>query len=88
LTSLNDLLHDIRFAARALRRTPQFTLVAILSLALGLAVTASTIAVVNAYLIQALPFPASDRLYHVVYALPGQPEPRGMTAIDWRSLDS
>src|SRR6185369_7517229 len=44
-------------------------------------------AVVNAYLIRSLPFPSADRLYHVIYAPPGQPEPRGMTAIDWKSLD-
>jgi predicted permease len=83
---MQNIPNDIRFALRALRRTPQFTLVAILSLALGLAVTASTIAVVNSYLIRSLPYPAADRLHHVIYAGPGQPEPRGIAAIDWQGL--
>lgn len=83
---LVDVARDVRFAARALRRDPGFTLVAVLSLALGLAVTASTVAVVNAYLIRSLPYPASDRLYAVMYAPPGPHEPRGMTALDWSSL--
>src|SRR5258706_15958255 len=87
-TWLNNFLPDIRLAARTLGRSLQSTLIAIASLALGLAIAASTIAVVNAYLIRTLPFPAADRLYHVIYAAPGQPEPRGMTTMDWRSLDS
>ena len=83
---LDNISRDIRLAARGLRRAPGFTLVAVLSLALGLAVTASTLAVVNAYLIRSLPYPASDRLYAVMYEPPGPHEPRGMTALDWSSL--
>ncbi|MBI2149989.1 MAG: ABC transporter permease [Acidobacteria bacterium] len=78
---------EIRFAARTLRRAPGFTFVAIASLALGLALAASTTAVTNAYLIRSLPYPAAHRLYAVIYAPPGQPEPRGLTAIDWKPLD-
>lgn len=84
---LGHLVHDLRFAARALRRTPGFTLVTVASLALGLAVTASTLTVVNAYLLRSLPYPASDRLYAVMYAPPGPNEPHGMTAIDWTTLN-
>jgi putative ABC transport system permease protein len=84
---LDAFARDIRFAARALRRTPGFTVVTILSLALGLAFAASTAAVVNAYLIRSLPYPAADRLFHVRYAPPGPWEPRGMSALDWQSVD-
>ena len=87
MTTLEDIGRDVRVAWRTLLRTPGFTLVTIASLGLGLALTASTMAVVNAYLIRSLPFPAADRLYHVIYARPGQPEPRGMALIDWQSLD-
>jgi putative ABC transport system permease protein len=85
-TWLDALVRDVRFAARGLRRTPVFTLVATLSLALGLALTTSTVSVVNAYLIRSLPYPESDRLYHVRYAPPGPWEPSGMTALDWTSV--
>src|SRR5215213_5543303 len=83
---LDALGRDVRFAARGLRRTPGFTLVATLSLALGLALAASTVSILNAYLIRSLPFPESDRLYHVMYAPPGPWEPAGMTALDWTSV--
>ena len=84
---LDALVRDVRFAARGLRRTPVFTLVAIVSLALGLALTTTTVSVVNAYLIRSLPYPNSDRLYHVMYAPPGPWEPRGMTGLDWTSVE-
>jgi len=83
---LDDISRDVRVAARGLGRAPGFTVVAVVSLALGLAVTASTLAVVNAYLIRSLPYPASDRLYAVMYEPPGPHEPSGMTALDWSSL--
>ena len=84
---LDALVRDLRFAARGLRRTPVFTLVAIVSLALGLALTTTTVSVVNAYLIRSLPYPEADRLYHVMYAPPGPWEPHGMTGLDWTSVE-
>ena len=54
---LDGLVRDLRFAARGLRRTPVFTIVVILSLALGFALTATVVAVVNAYLLRTLPIP-------------------------------
>ena len=83
---LGALLRDIRLAARGLRRTPAFTIAAIASLAAGVALAASTISVVNAYLIRSLPYPDAERIYHVRYAPPGPWEPRGMTALDWNSV--
>ena len=83
---LDALWRDVRFAARGLRRTPLFTVVATLSLALGLALTTATVSIVNAYLIRSLPYPESNRLYQVRYAPPGPWEPAGMTALDWTSV--
>jgi putative ABC transport system permease protein len=77
---------DLRLAARALLRAPAFSLVAVLSLALGFALTASIVAIVNAYLIRSLPFPQSDRLYHVNYAPVGEAEPGGLSGFDWTAL--
>jgi len=82
----DDVLRDVRLAARALRATPGFTVAAIASLALGLALTASAVAVVNAYLGRSLPYPHAERLYHVMYAPPGPVEPHGVARIDWRAL--
>src|SRR5687768_1196022 len=84
---LDHLTRDLRLAARTLRRSPGFSLAGIASLAIGFALTASTVAVLNAYLLRSLPFPDADRLYHVMYAPPGPWEPGGMSALDWRTVD-
>ncbi len=81
-----ELASDLVFAARTLRRSPGFAVVAVLSLACGFALAATTMAVVNAYLIRSLPYPGADRLYAVMYAPPGPNEPRGITALDWTLL--
>ncbi|HUR57004.1 MAG TPA: ABC transporter permease [Opitutaceae bacterium] len=83
-----ELWHDVRFAARSLRRTWGFTITAIATLACGLALTAATLAVVNAYLLRAMPYPDAHRIYHLNYAPPGPYEPRGMNAIDWKALNA
>lgn len=83
---LSASIRDVRHAARGLRRTPAFTIAAIGSLALGLALAATTVSVVNAYLLRSLPYADAERIYHVRYAPPGPWEPRGMTALDWTSV--
>jgi predicted permease len=83
---LDAIVRDVRFAARGLLRTPVFTITAMLSLALGLALTATMVSVVNAYLIRTVPYTAVERLYHLRYAPPGPWEPSGMTGLDWSSV--
>ena len=61
-THLPRLAHDLRLAARRLRRRPAFALSAALTLALGIGGAAAAFTVVNAVLLRALPFPAADRL--------------------------
>jgi putative ABC transport system permease protein len=56
------MLQDLRHAARGLIRTPGFTLVAVLTLALGIGATSSMFTVVNRVVFDPLPFPHADRL--------------------------
>lgn len=81
-----NILKDLRHAARLLLRAPAFSVAIIVSLGLGFAISATTMAVVNAYFVRSLPYPAADRLYNVIYAKPGELQPQGLAALDWASL--
>ena len=56
------IVEDLRYAIRALRRSPAFALVAILSLALGIGAASALFSVVYGVLLRSLPFEEPDRL--------------------------
>lgn len=61
------LVQDVRYGARALRRTPAFTTVAVLTLALAIGANSAVFTVVNSVWLRPLPFPESDRLFVASY---------------------
>ena len=60
---LDTIGQDSRHLARSLRRSPGFTIVAVLTLALGIGATTAVLSVVDHVLLHSLPFRDADRLY-------------------------
>jgi predicted permease len=67
---LDSLARDLRYGARALRRTPGFALVSIVVIALGIGVNAALFTVVRSVLLKPLPFRDPQRLVRLYESLP------------------
>ncbi len=79
------LRQDVRLAVRLLRKTPGWTAVAALTVALGIGATAAIFSIVNVVVLRPLPFPHADQLYSVT-ELMGHPKSEMALAGDYFTL--
>src|SRR6266516_6973576 len=61
-------MNDLKFALRQVRKSPGFTLVAVLTLALGIGANTAIFSVVEGTLLRPLPFPHAERLVRIYEA--------------------
>ena len=85
---MQSLLQDFRYAFRQLRKSPGFTAVAVVTLALAIGANSAIFSVIDAVLLRPLPFRAPDRLVVVKPTEPGRHDDIGVsypTFLEWRA---
>jgi predicted permease len=86
---IENLLFDLRYAIRMLRRSPGFSFIAIATIALGIGATTAIYSVIDATLLHPLPYPNPAELVRVQDDLPGVgAQDIGISVPEWRDLEN
>ncbi len=85
---MGSIRQDLTYAFRTLWRSPAFTIVAILTLAIGIGANTAIFSFVDAVLLKPLPYANADRIVRVLEKPPGEPDARNgistLNFLDWQ----
>lgn len=85
---METIWNDFKYGWRMLRRSPGFTLVAVLTLTIGIGANAAIFSVINTILLRPLPLPDSQRIVLIWQSDPNRKVDRGIASpaqfLDWR----
>ena len=83
-------MNNFRYAFRQLRKSPGFTFIAVLTLALGIGANTAIFSVINAVLLQPLPYPEPDRIVSLNESDPIQPSIsiNWLDFLDWKHANT
>ncbi len=85
LPMLETLFHDLRFGTRMLFRNPGFTLIAVVTLALGIGANTAIFSLINAIMLRQMPVERPDQLVEFVEKRPG--EERNDDYMEWSNYE-
>src|SRR5205823_2321712 len=84
---LENLVQDVRYSLRMIRKSPGFTAVVVLTIALGVGATTAIFSVVDAALLRPLPYAQPEQLVSIEDDLPGiSAKDVGMSEPEWQGL--
>lgn len=73
MSTIGDLMRDLRYGLRMLRKSPGFSAVVLVTLALGIGATVTVFGIIDAWLLKPLSFPHAERLVIGLYATRERP---------------
>src|SRR6186713_1457255 len=89
---METTLRDIRYALRMLRKSPGFTVTAVLALTLGIASSTVIFSVIDGVLLRPLPYPEADHILYVTQTVRSSGNQRDACApanyLDWRAQNT
>jgi predicted permease len=83
---LDDGIRDLSYGFRFLRRNPGFTILAAMTLALGIGSATAIFSLVNATLLKKLPYKDAGRIIHVARIVPQTPDPQAWNSVEIEAL--